>query len=181
MKRTIQSVLCLLFITTILVSCGDSASLQRYFVDNQESSNFISQDIPISMIKLDKSNFTEEQNDAYNSVKRLNFLAYKTSETDTDIIYKEELATVKTILNDSKYTDLMEFSDKGRKIIVKYIGTDDEADEVVVFGSAKELGFGIVRVLGDDMSPDKMATLFTALQGANVDESQVQDIMNFFK
>ncbi len=180
MKRTIKHIFYTLFAVTILVSCSDGVSLQRYFVDNQESKNFISQDIPISMIKLDKSNFTEEQKEAYNSVKRLNFLAYKTTETNTEV-YKAELGKVKTILKDSKYNDLMEFSDKGRKIIVKYIGTDDEADEVIVFGSAKEFGFGIVRVLGDDMSPDKMATLVNALQTANVDEGQVQDIMNFFK
>ena len=180
MQRTIKHILGTLFTAVILVSCGDGVSLQRYFVDHQESSNFISQDIPISMIKLDRSNFTEEQNEAYNSVKRLNFLAYKTGETDTEM-YNAELVKVKAILNDSKYTDLMEFSDKGRKVVVKYIGTDDKADEVVVFGSAKELGFGVIRVLGNDMSPDKMATLLTALQTANIDESQIQDIMNFFK
>ncbi|GAA3653787.1 DUF4252 domain-containing protein [Flavivirga jejuensis] len=180
MKRTIKHIFYILFIAVILVSCGNGASLQHYFVDNQESNNFISQDIPISMVKLDKSNFTEEQNEAFNSVRRLNFLGYKTTEADTET-YQVELAKVKTILSDSKYNDLLEFSDKGRKVIVKYIGTDDEADEVVVFGSSKELGFGIIRVLGDDMSPDKMTILFTALQTANIDESQVKDLMNFFK
>ncbi|MDO5969831.1 DUF4252 domain-containing protein [Flavivirga aquimarina] len=180
MQQSIKRIFYTLFTAVILTSCGNGVSLQRYFVDNQESDNFISQDVPLSMVKLDKSNFTEEQNDAYNSVKRLNFLAYKTTETNTET-YHAELAKVKTILNDGKYNDLMEFSDKGRKIVVKYIGTDDEADEVVVFGSAKELGFGIVRVLGDNMSPDRMVTLFTALQTANVDENQIQDIMKFFK
>ncbi|NMH86634.1 DUF4252 domain-containing protein [Flavivirga sp. Y03] len=162
----------------MLASCASEASLQHYFVDNQESSNFISQDIPISMVKLDKSHFSEEQNEAFNSVKRLNFLGYKVSEAKT---FKTELAKVKTILKDKKYNDLMEFNDKGRKIIVKYVGTDDEADEVIVFGSSKDLGFGIIRVLGNDMSPDKMVTLITALQKADIDESQVENLMNFFK
>jgi hypothetical protein len=88
---------------------------------------------------------------------------------------------VKTILSDSKYNDLMEFSDKGNKIYVKYIGTDEEADEVIVFGSAKDMGFGIVRILGDDMNPDKMVTLISALQNANIEEGQIENIMNFFK
>ncbi len=180
MKRTVKHIFYTLFITAILVSCGSEASLQHYFVDNQESSNFISQDIPISMVKLDKSNFSEEQNEAFNSVKRLNFLGYKVSETEAET-FKTELTKVKTILKDSKYNDLMEFSDKGRKVIVKYVGTDDEADEVIVFGSSKDLGFGIIRVLGNDMNPDKMVTLVTALQTANIDESQIEDLMNFFK
>ena len=74
----------------------------------------------------------------------------------------------------------MEFNDKGNKIVVKYIGDDEEADEVVVFGSSKELGFAVVRVLGNNMNPDKMVTLIGAMQKADFDENQIQDIMNFF-
>ncbi|WP_299556237.1 DUF4252 domain-containing protein [Seonamhaeicola sp.] len=180
MQRTIIYILYTVFTAAFLISCGDGVSLQRYYVDNQETKNFITQDIPISMVEIDKSGFTEEQQEAYNSVKRLNFLGYKTSEADMET-YNAELAKVKTILSDDKYNDLMEVSDRGRKIIVKYIGTDEEADEVVVFGSAQDMGFAIVRVLGNDMNPEKMAVLLRSLQNANVDENQVQDIMNFFK
>ena len=180
MQRTINYILLTFFLAVFFTACSDGPSLQRYFVDNQEAANFLSQDLPLSMVKIDDSQFTEDQKEAYESVKRLNFLGYKMSE-ENKASYATELAKVKTILSNDKYNDLMEFSDKGNKITVKYLGDDDEADEVIVFGNAKDLGFGIVRILGDDMSPDKMATLVTVLQNANVDESNVQDIMNFFK
>ncbi|WP_034044091.1 DUF4252 domain-containing protein [Wocania ichthyoenteri] len=180
MQRTAKHIILVLIVAVVFISCNDGKSLQTYFVDNQEASNFISQDIPISMVEIDDSKFTDEQKEAYKSVKRLNFLGYKVDGTEAET-FKAELEKVKTILSNKKYNALMEFSDKGNKIIVKYIGTDDEADEVVIFGSAKELGFGIVRVLGNDMNPDKMVTLVTAMQKANVDENQIQDIMNFFK
>lgn len=180
MQRTIKYLAYTLLTAVILTSCGNNASLQSYYVDNQETKNFISQDLPLSMIDIDKSKFTDEQNEAYNSVDKLNFLGYRTNETDTET-YKAEIAKVRAILSDSKYNDLMEFSDKGNKIYVKYIGDDDEADEVVVFGSAKDMGFGIVRILGNDMNPEKMVTLINALQNANVEEGQIEDIMNFFK
>ena len=180
MQRTIKYLVYTLFTAVILTSCDNDASLQSYYVDNQEAKNFISQDLPLSMIEIDKSEFTEAQKEAYESVSKLNFLGYKASETDTET-YKAEIAKVKTILSDSKYNDLMEFSDRGNKISVKYIGDDDEADEVVVFGNAKDTGFGIVRILGDDMNPEKMVTLINALQKANVEEGQIEDIMNFFK
>ncbi|MFI0428021.1 DUF4252 domain-containing protein [Mariniflexile sp. HMF6888] len=179
MNRTVTHIILALIITVTLVSCNDGASLQRYFVDHQESKNFMTQDIPISMLKIDETKFTNEQKEAYNSVKRLNFLGYKANQTNEETL-KVELEKVKTILSNGKYKDLVEFSDRGNKVIVKYIGNDEEADEVVVFGSSKELGFGIVRVLGDDMSPDKMVTLVSILQSAQVDKGQVQDIMNFF-
>lgn len=180
MKRTIKYFIASVFLLILLVSCNNGTSLQSYFVDNQEAGNFISQDIPISMVKIDKSTFTEEQLEAYNSVKRLNFLGYKTDENNESTL-NAEISKIKTILSDKKYNELMEFSDKGNKISIKYIGDNEEADEVVIFGSSKEYGFGIVRVLGNDMTPDKMTTLIGALQNANVDENQIQDIMNFFK
>lgn len=180
MQRIIKYILCTVLTTVFLVSCGDGVSLQRYYVDHQEAKSFITQDIPISMVKIDKSGFTEAQQEAYESVNKLNFLGYKADEGNTET-YKAELEKVKTILKADKYTDLMEFSDKGRKIVVKYIGDDEVADEVIVFGSAKEMGFGIIRILGDNMNPEKMGVLVHSLQNANVDENQIQDIMNFFK
>lgn len=180
MKRAIKYLVYTIFTAACLTSCADGSSLQHYYVDHQETKNFITQDLPISMIEIDKSNFTEAQNEAYNSVKKLNFLGYKASESDFKT-YQAEITKVKTILSDAKYNDLMEFNDKGNKILVKYIGDDETADEVVVFGSAKEMGFGIVRILGKNMNPEKMVTLITSLQSANVEETQIQDIMNFFK
>jgi len=164
----------------MLTSCGNGESLQRYYVDHQETKDFMSQDFPLSMIEIDKSSFTEQQKEAYNSVNKLNFIGYKVSENNLET-FNTELAKVKTILSDDKYNDLMEFSDKGNKISVKYLGTEDEAEEVILFGSSPDMGFGIVRILGDDMSPDKMVTLIEAMKDANIDESQVENIMNFFQ
>jgi len=180
MKRTFKIICLLTILSTVLVSCNNEKSLQRYFVDHQEQPNFISQDLPISMVKIDKTNFTEAQNEAFESVRRLNFLGFNVNDTNKDV-YASELDNVKSILKQEKYEDLMEFSDKGRKILVKYIGDDNEADEVVVFGSAEDMGFAVVRILGSDMSPEKMMTLAEALNSANVDETQIQDMMNFFK
>lgn len=164
----------------ILVSCNSEPSLQRYFVDHQEQPNFISQDLPVSMVKIDKTNFTEEQNEAFNSVRRLNFLGFNINDSNKEI-YASELSTVKSILKQEKYQDLMEFSDKGRKILVKYLGDDEDADEVILFGSAEDMGFAVVRILGSDMTPEKIITLSEALRTSNIDESQMQEMLDFFK
>ncbi|TBN04753.1 DUF4252 domain-containing protein [Hyunsoonleella flava] len=180
MKRTVKTFFITALLSVVLVSCNSEPSLQRYFVDHQEQPNFISQDLPVSMVKLDKTNFTEEQNEAFNSVRRLNFLGFNINDTNKDV-YATELGKVKSILKQDKYQDLMEFSDKGRKILVKYIGDDDEADEVVLFGSAEDMGFAVVRILGSDMSPEKMVTLSEALKTSNLDETQMQEMLDFFK
>ncbi|WP_370099542.1 DUF4252 domain-containing protein, partial [Xanthomarina gelatinilytica] len=159
----------------MLVSCNNGESLQTYFVDNQETPDFISADIPTTIVELDQTTLTEDQKQAYNSVKRLNFLGFKLTENNQDA-YAQELSKVKSILNDKKYIELMEFNDRAAKVVVKYIGDDDAADEFIVFTSSKDMGFGIVRILGNDMRPEKMATLVNAIQNADIDSSQLEDI-----
>ena len=180
MQRIIKSVIVAIFAAFFLVGCNYGLTLQSYFVDHQESKNFISQDFPISMLKIDAANLSPRQKEALQSVKRLNFLGYKIDEKSTDV-YSTELSKVKTILSKKNYNELADFSYQGAKVSMKYIGDDDEADEVVLFGSSKEMGFGIVRVLGDDMTPDKIVTLAGLIEKNDFDASQLGDIMNFFK
>lgn len=180
MQIAIKYILLTLITALLLVSCNNGVSLQRYYVDNQESTNFTSVDLPVSIIKLDETKLTEEQKEAYSSVKRLNLLAYKYDDSNL-AEFNTELEKVKTILKNKKYSDLIEFNDKSAKIIVKYLGDGDESDEFIVFASSKEMGFGIVRILGDNMSPEKMMTLADAMKNSNFDESQLDGIMGFFK
>lgn len=180
MQRAIKHIVCALLVLFTIVSCSNELSLQRYFVDNQETKSFISQDFPVSMLNMDESKLNDAQKEALKSVNRLNFLGYKLSETNVET-YNIELAKVKTILEAEKYNELIEFSDRGKKVSVKYIGNDEEADEVILLGSSKELGFAVVRVLGNDMRPEKMYALVEALQHTDFDESQFEVIANFFK
>ncbi|MFS4483217.1 DUF4252 domain-containing protein [Hyunsoonleella sp. 2307UL5-6] len=178
MKRTVIVLSLALFLNLVFISCNSEPSLQRYFVDHQEQPGFIAQDLPISMVEIDKTEFTEAQQEAFKSVRRLNFLGFNVDDTNT-VNYEAELSNVRSILKQEQYKDLMEFSDKGRKILVKYIGDEEEAEEVVVFGSAGNMGFAVVRILGDDMSPEKMMTLAEVLNKANVDETQLKEMLTF--
>ena len=179
-NQSIKYTLFSLLAVIMLVSCNNGESLQTYFVDNQETPDFISADLPTSIVELDESTLTEDQKIAYKSVKRLNFLGYKIKENNL-ATYNSELLKVKNILKDEKYNELIEFNDSGNKIVVKYLGDDDSAEEVIIFGSSQEMGFGIVRVLGDDMRPEQMAALVNALQNADFDQSKLNGITDFFK
>ncbi|EGV44030.1 DUF4252 domain-containing protein [Bizionia argentinensis JUB59] len=181
MKTAIKYTIFSLLAAISLASCNSGETLQTYFVDRQETIDFMSADIPTSIVIMDETTLTKEQKAAYKSVQRLNFLGYKTTESNL-ATYTTELAKVQTILSDVKYTELMEFNDSGNKIVIKYLGDDDSAEEIIVFASSKETGFGIVRVLGDSMRPEEMATLVSAIQNTNFeDSSQLKGIIDFFK
>ncbi len=167
-----------ILIMAVLSSCNSKETLQTYFVDHQEIPNFTTVDIPTTFVNFDDVNLTPEQEEAYKSVERLNFLGYKISENNLDT-YNQEKQKVKNILNDEKYVELMEFSLNGGSVSIKSLG-EENVDEFVVFGSSTQQGFGVVRILGNDMSPEKMMALFQAMQSANIDDEQLKSVLDFF-
>jgi len=171
----------LIIMVTALVSCDHSASLQSYFVANQETPNFISVDLPTSFVKLDETKLTETQKEAYESMDKLNMLGYQLTE-DNKEEYQVELQKVQNILKDDKYQELFRAGNsKDGKVVVKYIGTDTTIDELILFGNMNDQGFAIVRILGNNMEPAKIMSLSDQIQNINSDENKVSEFMNFFK
>ena len=182
MKTSIKNIVASLLIITALTSCGyGGETLQGYYVVNQEAPNFISVDIPVSFVDLEQANLTKVQLEAYESIDKLNMLGYRKSDDNIEA-YKAELAKVQTILKDERYQDLFRGGNStDGKIIVKYIGTDTTIDELIIFGTMNDAGFGIIRVLGDNMEPAKIMKLGEVVNQMSSNENAVQDFMQFFK
>jgi len=182
MKTSIKNIVASLLIITALTSCGyGGETLQGYYVVNQEAPNFISVDIPVSFVDLEKANLTEVQQEAYESIDKLNMLGYSKSDDNIEE-YKAELIKVQTILKDERYQELFRGGNStDGKIIVKYIGTDTTIDELIIFGTMNDAGFGIIRVLGDNMEPAKIMKLGDVVNQMSSDENAVQDFMQFFR
>ena len=181
MLSSIKNSIALLVLVVAFTSCNQSPTLQTYYVDNELKPGFTSVDIPTSFVDIDQTTLTEDQKQAYESVDKLNMLGFVVDENNK-ADYKVELAKIKTILKDHKYQELMRGGNStDGKFVVKYIGSEDEIDELIVFGNANDKGFAVVRVLGDDMNPAKLVKLGTVLQNANFKDSNVDQFMEFFK
>jgi len=180
MNTTIKKLCYSLLAVTLLVSCSNKQSLQTYFVDNQEAANFTTVDIPTSIVDFKNADLTEEEKEAYKAIDKLNFLGFKLDTTNKET-YEIEKAKVASILEDERYIELGDFNMFGSTLSVKYIGDDDLADEFIVFGSSKEFGFGVLRVLGEDMSPAKLVRLAESMNKGKVDDTQLKGIIDFFK
>ncbi|QRM89934.1 DUF4252 domain-containing protein [Lacinutrix sp. WUR7] len=180
MKTSIKTILFSLLIVTLLVSCNNKESLQTYFVDNQETASFTTVDIPTSIVDFENADLSEDEKDAYNSINKLNFLGFKLDSTNQET-YTIEKAKIASILKDERYIELGDFNMFGSKISVKYIGDNDLANEFIVFGSSKEYGFGVLRVLGNDMSPAKLVRLAESMNKGKVDDTQLKGLLEFFK
>ncbi len=181
MKQSIIKLLIGSFLITAFISCNQGPTLQSYIVDNQETNNFTTIDLPTSVVSFDESKLTDDQKQAYKSVKRLNFLGYRMQDGN-EAEYKAELQKVKSILKDKKYKELMRMgNNEDGKVLIKYLGSETKIDELIVFGNANDQGFGILRVLGKNMQPDNMVKLVDAMQNADIDEDQLKGITEFFQ
>ena len=169
----------LVFAMVFLVSCNDYPSLQKYYVDSQESAEFISLDIPASIVSLKDADASDEVKSTLKSIKKINFLAFQITEENT-ASFDAEKTKVKAILKNPKYQELMRVTDKGRTLIVNFLGEADAIDEIILYGSDKELGFALVRVLGNKMDPAKMMKLVNEVN-LDDDSGSMQQIGAFMK
>ncbi len=160
----------------ILCSCEDKPSLQKYFVEKTESSEFVSVDLAPSFINTDKIKLTNEEKSALSSFKKMNILAFR---ADSTYIagYDKEIKEVKAILKNESYQQLMKAGSGNDGAAIYFVGNDDEhIEEFVVLVGKKENGFAVVRVLGNDMNPTHIMNMLTLLQKSNVDLEQLKPL-----
>lgn len=181
MTALTKHIVVVVILVATLFSCDQNPTLQTYFVDQQEKPNFLSLDVPLSMLKIDESKLTDDQKDAYRSVQKLNLLAYK-KDGANEKDFKTELSKVKSILDDHKFSELMRGGNStDGKFVVKYLGEEDDIDEFILFGSSNEMGFAVVRILGNDMDPNNLMKLSSVLDKSSIENGQVKQVIDFFK
>ena len=70
------------FIVTLVLgfavsSCSSEQSIQQYYVASAENPNFMSFDLPSSLLNLEKANLSESEMEVASSLKKLNILAFQ--------------------------------------------------------------------------------------------------------
>ncbi len=158
-----------------IAACNSTQSLQEYYVDNSDNPNFLSIDLPVSLLNMKKADLTGAQREALESLRKLNVLAFK--KTDANIVeFQTEKAKVKSILQHKKFKELMKMNTSYGKAIITYLGDDDAIDEVVIYGDSDDKGFMLVRVLGENMNPAKIAQFMKALQKSDYNGEGLEKI-----
>ncbi|RXP61872.1 DUF4252 domain-containing protein [Lutibacter sp. HS1-25] len=158
----------------VLVSCDNSASLQKYFIDSKENEQFISVDLPASILQLKNENASEEIKNTFETIKNVNFLALQLTDSNADF-YTSEKEKVKQILKNSTYKELMRMNLGKASVSVNYLGEEDAIDEIIVFGSENEKGFAIARLVGDNMNPHKIMELIQEIK-MNDDSNEMKQL-----
>lgn len=175
MKKLLFSLLMMTFI-----ACEKEPSLQKYFVEKTESTDFISVDMSPSILNIKPEALSLEQQEALKTFKKMNILAFKLNEENKSK-FDGERTKVKEILKDEKYQELMKFGSGKEGAAVYYVGKDDAIEEFVLYGSKDENGFAVVRILGDKMNPEDFMTLLSALQKTDLNMEDLKPLEAIFK
>lgn len=162
-------------LSLLLVSCNNETSLQEYYVEHQADSTFFALDVPASLLNPDASSLDAEQKATLESIKKVNFIAYPMNE-ENKASFEKEKSELQEILKDDKFQMLMKYGGGDKKAEVYYLGEDDAIDELIVFASDEEKGFGVARVLGNNMQPEALIKLLRSL---NKDEMDIKGLENF--
>lgn len=167
-------------LSLFLLSCNknEQPSLQEYFVDSAEKKEFLNLDVSSSVLNIDKTKLTNTEKSALESFDKVNILAFK-KDGNTEKKYKEEISQVKEILKDTVFQPLIKLNGQGKNASIMLVGNDKEIDELVLFGNQKELGFTVIRVLGNNMKPEQAMEFLSILQKSKVDTKQIKPILDF--
>lgn len=177
-----KNIVITLFSIFFLVSCSNKPTLQKYFVENTESKDFISIDLGSDIINTEKMSLTDEDKEALKSFEKVNVLAFKKAENNKDN-YEVEVKKIKTILKDTvSYNELMKFGSGNDGAAIYFVGDDDEhINEFVLFANKKENGFAVVRVLGKDMNPMNIMKIMSLMQKSDINLEQLKPLQEIMK
>ena len=177
-----KNIVITLFSIFFLTSCSNKPTLQKYFVENTESKDFISIDLGSDIINTEKMSLTDEDKEALKSFEKVNVLAFKKEESNKNN-YEVEVKKVKTILKDTvSYNELMKFGSGNDGAAIYFVGDDDEhINEFVLFANKKENGFAVVRVLGKDMNPMNIMKIMRLMQKSDINLEQLKPLQEIMK
>jgi hypothetical protein len=173
MKTTILSILGLILLT---VSCSQEPTLQKYFVEHAESKDFILLDVAPNFMKADKKlKLTPEEQKALNSMHKLNVLALQATPTNKAQL-KAEQKKVQELLKGEEYEELMHIGAPDKGAAIHMVGEGDAIEEFVVYVHQEKSGMAVVRILGEDMNPNNIMTLVGLLQKGNLNLEQLKPL-----
>lgn len=172
------------FIITIFsflaLSCSNKPTLQKYFVEHTEDKDFLAVDVSPSILKIDETSLSKDEKTALETFDKMNIIAFK-KDSINEVKLKDEVTKVKSILKGEEYQQLMRFGSSKQGAAIYFIGEDDDIDEFVVYANNATSGFALVRILGDNMNPNDVMTLFEIMRKSKVDLDQLKPLEGILK
>lgn len=179
MKTIIKSIVGLAVLASLLLSCNNDLSLQQFIIEQQEKQDVLSFELSSSLLTATQDLQSEADLETLKSVKKITVLAYQLKDTESEK-YADEVQHVSEVLRQDKYAELLSYGKGEQKAKVYLVDTGDAIDEFIVFANDNKLGWLLVRILGNDMKPEKIIPLLQKVDfdKGNFDLSKLKEILH---
>lgn len=163
-----------------LISCSSEPTMQKYFVEKADSKDFIAIDASSSLLKNKQIEFTAEQREAVDAIKGINVLVFKATK-DNKATFESESAKAKGLLKTDDYEPLIKINSNGMVASINTKGEGDKIDEFVVYAQQPDTGFGVVRVTGDNITPNTVMTIAAMIQESGINAEHFKPLEQLIK
>lgn len=170
-----------ILIITFLFSCSNKPSLQKFMVENSEKKDFVALDLSSDFLNIPLEKLNEEEKKALKSFKKVNILAFKKNESNENIYQTEKNKLLEVMQDTTQYQEMMKLGNNKQSAALYTLGSSDSINEFVILGNKSDAGFGIIRILGENMNPEHAITLISLLQKANIDATQFKAFEEILK
>lgn len=169
-----------ILLSLLLFGCNSEPTLQKYFVEHSEKKDFISLDVSSGVINVDKTKLSAEQKTALESFDKMNILVFKEDGKNTSEFEKESKEVAK-LLKGKDYSELMKIGSGSDMASISFVGNEDDIDEFVLVAKKKDNGFGVVRILGNDMNPNNIINMISVLKDSQLNMEQLNPLQDLIK
>lgn len=178
MKKISINIIGLVILASLIFSCTNEKSLQQFIVNQQEKTDVISLDIPVSLLAIKEELQDADDIETLKSIKKANILAYQIKDS-SKTRYQADKKHLKEILKGDKYGELVRMGKGNKGAKVYMVGEEHAIDELIVFANDDALGWLVLRILGDDMEPEKIMKLMQKvdMENSDFDLSEIKDIL----
>ncbi|GGC96156.1 hypothetical protein GCM10011508_24230 [Flavobacterium lutivivi] len=169
-----------ILLSLVLFSCNSEPTLQKYFVEHSEKKDFVALDVSSGVINVDKTKLSAEQKTALESFDKMNILIFKEDGKNASQ-YEKESKEVAKLLKSKDYSELIKIGSGSDMASISFVGNEDDIDEFVLFAKKKDNGFGIVRILGNDMNPNNIINMISVLKDSQLNMEQLKPLQDLIK
>jgi hypothetical protein len=176
MKKIILFILLVVFI-----SCNNKPSLQKYMVENSEKKDFVALDFSSDVLNIPKEKLTQEENEALKSFKKINVLGFKKNTTNEKEFEMEKNKLLEVMKDTTTYQEMMKIGNNKQSTAIYILENKEGVEEFILIGNKNDSGFGVVRILGENMKADHLLTIMGLMNKANINSEQLkpfQDLLN---
>ncbi len=156
--------LIVLFSIFYLVGCQNfyKPTLQKYFVEKMDDSQFMIIDIPLVSFEDYFENPEIKELEVIKTIKKLNILLFLPRESSPSKIQYER-NQVDEILKAQDYESLVSIASNDVNVRLMIDSKDDKISEALIQFHQKDAFFGLIRVLGKNIKAERIIPLFAEL------------------